>query len=309
MSEFSDDQLDEILKMAQIQKDSAESVWTQEKIFALLDQTIIGNLNYKQKLSMVLAAYLSPEAQRTHSLVIGPSGTGKTYMLEKALPLFKVPYRVIAAGGLVAAGFSGMNLKDNIRDFYKGNPDARKKSIIVIDEFDKISTHAGKSDQFSNDLQSELLTLVQGEQDMEIDTRNSIWIFLGAFSYAKEMKAKEPKMGKSELTQYGFKPELLGRISMTVMTDIPTLKDMLSRLNNDEKIAAFKSDMKRSGYEISWEPTAFLELSNAVQESPFGMRLVGDVTGELRSVVGFGGFEKGAVHISTEMVKKAIAAV
>lgn len=311
MAEFSEDELVQMLAMADAEKSKASPKWTKDEIFNRLDEIIIGNEKYKHSLAGVLSSYLSPRRNRDHTLVIGPSGSGKTYLLEKVLPLFEpeVPSQVIAAGGMVAAGFSGMGLKDNIRHFFKSKPNAAKQSILVIDEFDKLSTFAGKDPKFSADIQSELLTLVQGERDVEIDTRNTLWIFLGAFAYTEEMKSKNPKLTKTDLIRYGFKEELLGRIQNAVMTDIPELSDMLKRLNIDLKIAAFRADMQDSGFEISWSQGGFLALAMAVKNSPFGMRVVGDVTSILRMNIGTGGTLKGPVEITPEMVKEALSQI
>jgi ATP-dependent Clp protease ATP-binding subunit ClpX len=306
MTEFDDDRIKRIVALAEKAKESERVNWNTESIFERLDRVIIGNERYKKSLSVCISDYISESMVRNHLLVAGPSGTGKTYLLQQCLPLFGLPFHVIDASSLVPAGIVGNTLKEDLETFFKNNTAATRACVIVLDEFDKISEMAnGGHREKSQSLQSELLTLIQGKQEGGIDTRNSLWIFLGAFSYADEMRLKTPKLAKSDLLKYGFKNELLGRIVKTTMTDIPSVEDVVRRVANDKLIESFLSDLASMGYRVDFQDEAFLELALAAQNPHFGMRIIPTLVAELKENIIFT-FNKGDVLISSKMVKEAI---
>lgn len=306
MAEFDDDRIKRIVALAEKAKQTEQQNWTAESIFERLDRAIIGNERYKKSLAICIADFLSDAVIRNHLLVIGPSGTGKTYLLEQCIPDFGIPFQVIDASGLVPTGYKGNTLQESLQEFFGSNMTASRRSIIVLDEFDKISEKANGGDiHKSHSIQSELLTLIQGKQEGAIDTRNALWILAGAFAYSDEMKRNPPKVAKSDLLKYGFKNELLGRITKITMTDIPTVEDVVRRVANDKVIRSFSKDLETMGYQVDFQDEAFLELAMAAQNPNFGMRIIPTVIAELKEAIVFGN-KKGKVIVDTDMVKSAL---
>ena len=300
---FDNERIQRIVALAEQKQKENQKQWTPQEVFARLDEAIIGNVKYKQALAICIADYVGENAIRNHLLVAGPSGTGKTYLLEQTLPDFNLPYRVIDASSLVPAGYKGTTFQESLEDFFRSNALATRKAIVVLDEFDKISEKANGGDiHKSHSLQSELLTLIQGKQEGAVDTRNSLWILLGAFSYTDEMRSNPPKLGKTDLLKYGFKNELLGRIAKMTMTDIPTVEDVVKRVTRDKVVNAFLTDLKSQGYEVDFSDEAFLDLAMAAQNPSFGMRVIPSVIAELKQHTIFN-VPKGTIIITRDLLK------
>lgn len=295
-----DDKISEVLKIMSEKNGATEKEWTPTAIYQQMDGKIVGNENYKESLSLSLSGYLGKKNQRQHLLVVGPSGTGKTHLIRKLLPAFGVPYIIIDASSLVGPGYKGTTIEQLLEDFFKSNMQASKKSIIVLDEFDKISDKAGGN--WSHVLQNELLSLVEGTQKGSIDTRNSLWIFLGAFAYTDEMKRANPKIQDTDLLKYGFKNELIGRIQSFVMTDIPTQEQLLKRVLQSDELIAFHHDLEAEGREVEFSPHGLAELVTMIQRPEFGMRILSKILYSLKREIIFKRTEKN-VQIDDKLLK------
>jgi|SRR6185436_1198521 ATP-dependent Clp protease ATP-binding subunit ClpX len=306
MANFDEDRIKQIVALADQKKQQDKKHWTPKAVFERLDQAIIGNKRYKQALAICIADFVGDNAIRNHLLVAGPSGSGKTYLLQECLPDFGLPYKVVDASGLVPAGYKGTTFQESLEEFFRPNAMAARKAVIVLDEFDKISEKANGNDTFkSHSLQSEMLTLIQGKQEGAIDTRNTLWIFAGAFAYADEMKRSPPQIAKTDLLKYGFKNELLGRITAMTMTDIPTTEDVVRRVVGDKVVKAFSADLKAMGFDVEFDNEAFLALAMATQNPMFGMRVLPSAIAELKQHIVFN-CEHGPVLVSKDMMKAVL---
>ena len=295
-----DDKISEVLKIMAEKNGANEKDWTPTAIYEKMDNKIVGNENYKQSLALSLSGYLGKNNQRQHLLVVGPSGTGKTHLIKKLLPVFGIPHIIIDASSLVGPGYKGTTLESLLEDFFKSNMHAAKKCIIVMDEFDKVSEKAGSN--WGHVLQNELLSLVEGNQKGSIDTRNSLWIFLGAFAYTDEMKRAVPKIQDTDLLKYGFKNELIGRIQSFVMTDIPTQEQLLKRILQSDELLAFHSDLESEGRQVEFTPHGLAELVTMIQRPEFGMRILSKILYNLKREIIFKQNEKN-VKIDDQLLK------
>lgn len=306
MANFDENRIKKIIELSEESKQSENKKWTPLEIFKKLDEIIIGNKRYKQTLSSCLSSYLDDSLQRDHLLVFGPSGSGKTYLIEKVLPTLGLPYHLIDSSSLVPAGYSGNTLKDSLEDFFKTNTTASKKSLIIMDEFDKISEKANGGDiHKSHSIQGELLTLIQGKKEGSIDTRNSLWIFLGAFAYTDEMRVSPPTIKISNLLSYGFKNELLGRITRETMTSLPTIEETVNRLITHPTFINFFEQLKKEGFEVDFEDRVILELAKLGQSPQFGMRAIPRFLGVIKDEIIFSdNFSPGKIIIDYNTFEK-----
>lgn len=295
-----DDKISEVLKIMAEKNGIAEREWTPTSIYQQMDGRIVGNENYKQSLALSLSGYVGKNNQRQHLLVVGPSGTGKTHLIRKLLPVFGIPHIIIDSSSLVGPGYKGTTLESLLEDFFKSNMQAAKKSIIVMDEFDKISEKAGSN--WGHVLQNELLSLIEGNQKGSIDTRNTLWIFLGAFAYTDEMKRAVPKIQDTDLLKYGFKNELIGRIQSFVMTDIPTEAQLLKRVLESDELVSFHSDLESEGRHVEFTPHGLAELVSMIQRPEFGMRILSKILYNLKREIIFQQTEK-EVKIDDQLLK------
>jgi len=198
-------------------------------------------------------------------MIVGPSGTGKTYMVSLLCKYLELPKVIADATALTSAGYVGKDvnslLEDMLRDA-QGDLDAAEMGIMFIDEVDKIATKAsstGDRDVKGQEVQYGLLKLIegssqqvslsqrQGSRSLPMDTSNMLFIFSGAFTELREnMKNNKEKLGigfgsevnkdvinkeilTEDLIEYGMVPELMGRIGKITKTK-PLKKAELKRI-------------------------------------------------------------------------------
>ena len=102
-----------------------------------------------------------------HTLLIGNSGCGKSYLIKLLAQLLDVPYFTISAASLVPAGcphgFSVNNVIESLYMSTNKNLKLTQKAIVFIDEIDKIHLKGDlKHDAFIQGIQDSLLTALDG---------------------------------------------------------------------------------------------------------------------------------------------------
>ena len=142
-----DEKVKRIVELAEKINDETKSL-SPKALYDQIDNLIIGNTNYKKSISIALADFLKKDFQRNHLLVVGPSRSGKTHLLEKALPQLNLPFYIIDCANLVPSGYKGKSLNETIEFFLSGVP-RNSKNIIILDEF--VSEDMGIR-QFANEI-------------------------------------------------------------------------------------------------------------------------------------------------------------
>jgi len=174
-----------------------------KEIFDHLNKYVIGQERAKKILSVVahnhykrLIIYrdsgFEKRLDKTNCLLLGPTGSGKTYLVKKLAEFLGVPHYIADASGLTAAGYVGKDVESLVEGLINncnGNYDAAATGIIFIDEFDKIAKHKGvgksNKDIGGESVQQALLKLIEGttveiekqsgtfsKMKMQIDTSN-----------------------------------------------------------------------------------------------------------------------------------------
>lgn len=195
-------------------------------------------------------------AENYNTLLIGASGTGKTYIVKTLSEILDVPVIYVDGSSLNPSA----NLTKGVSDIKNGikkkaqelisNPSrffteegTIAQTIVFIDEFDKLGLSYSKNDDWHKRTQSELLTLVE---DIE-EFRDVSFIFAGAFTDIRKNRKEEKnsigfvtktneKREKSQITdedviEFGLMPELVGRIHNIVELDELSDRDMFKILN------------------------------------------------------------------------------
>lgn len=185
---------------------------TPSQIKAHLDQYVIGQDEAKRTLSVAVYNHYKRlrqnkksdvEIQKSNILMIGSTGSGKTYLAQSLAKFLGVPFAIADATTLTEAGYVGEDV-ENILLTLLQNADfdnkLAEKGIIYIDEIDKLSR---KSENMSTTrdvggegVQQSLLKIIEGTvsrvplsggrkhpqaECVDIDTSNILFICGGAF--------------------------------------------------------------------------------------------------------------------------------
>lgn len=151
------------------------------KIKASLDQYVIGQDQAKKVVSVAVYNHYKRlfakengqdddvQIEKSNILMIGPTGSGKTYLVKTLARLLDVPLAIADATALTEAGYIGDDIESVVSKLLAvadNDVERAQRGIIFIDEIDKI---AKKKDTNTRDVsgesvQQELLKLLEGSQ-------------------------------------------------------------------------------------------------------------------------------------------------
>ena len=197
---------------------------TPEEIVAYLDQFVIGQQRAKWAIARALYNHFISQAifqrdkidiGRNHIMLIGPTGSGKSYLIRKLAAFLGVPVAFTSAAGLVEAGYKGNsteNIVHALLDAAGGDPNLAERGIIFIDEIDKIRC---ASDDIGRDISGEgvqqgLLTLLDGRITTGIDNNGhapvdtSKVLFICAGAFVKLPQIVNKRLGYTNGRKVGF---------------------------------------------------------------------------------------------------------
>ena len=235
------------------------------KIKARLDEYVIGQDHAKKVISVAVYNHYKRvatetmdeiEIEKSNMLMIGPTGSGKTYLVKTLARLLDVPLAITDATSLTEAGYIGDDIESVVSKLLlSADNDVEKAEhgIIFIDEIDKLAKkrNTNQRDVSGEAVQQGLLKLLEGS-DVEVpvgatsknamvplttvNTRNILFICGGAFpeleNVIKERLNEQSSIGfRADLKdKYDDDPDLLSKVTVEDVKTFGMIPEFIGRL-------------------------------------------------------------------------------
>lgn len=282
-----------------------------------LDELVVGQVEAKERLSLLLSMHQAwdPSSQSMqrppNGIIIGPTGSGKTFSIQVASSFLRVPFLNIDTTSLVPFGArSGLTVDWIHARLEEMSPIGSstsistdegeasrplQKSVIFFDEFDKIAIKESDSNkEWKTDIQRTLLKFVES---YSVQTRSDESIFVlagGAFvgiDGTENLRKRRPEiiqllrqapkgtLVSDDLVNFGFMPELVARFPAIIQYE-PLAEDVLLAILQHPRtspLLIWTEHFARIGKTISFSPGFLTSVARRAAALQMGARALQQV--------------------------------
>ena len=197
-----------------------------------------------------------PEIEKSNILMLGPTGSGKTYLVKTLAKLLDVPLAIADATSLTEAGYIGDDIESVVSKLLAAadnDVEKAEQGIIFIDEIDKIAKkkNTNQRDVSGESVQQGMLKLLEGANVevpvgansknamvplATVNTRNILFICGGAFpgleDIIKERLNKQASIGfRADLKdKYDNDPDILEKVTLEDIRNFGMIPEFIGRL-------------------------------------------------------------------------------
>lgn len=282
-------ELPPIIYESEIKQKLSEYVSGQEEAVDLL--AYIGHMYTLQNYGIYCGVRKS-SFPKINTLVTGPTGFGKTYIIRKFAEVLGLPYKKIDCSSVSAEGWRGTSLSAFIEQFLQKS--RYGFGILHLDEVDKMGETGRENSDHRASMQFALLDLLDGDyhymshkdhigMSVELDNINNCLLILsGSFQSHRVKQGK--KIGfkhdndvntnetwREKLDKLGFVQELAGRIVCSVELKKYTA-EQIKQIVMNTKESAYNKYLNLFGRHKALHSDEIDEIIQRAEKHKFGLR-------------------------------------
>lgn len=189
-------------------------------------------------------------------MISGNTGCGKTFMVRTLAEMLKAPIVSLDLSEYTGAGWKGKDIENalnHLADVATSNGFASLRTIVFVDEIDKVLRDASPHGDHKGEVLNELLVSLDRYENDRLP-HTILWVFSGSFSLYRDKKTKLSqkgsigfgskmketggdityKMNRDDYISAGMSPEFIGRITHTITLNPVGKKELREILDSED---------------------------------------------------------------------------